>query len=198
MDYSEDHPEYRLWSFDLACFGTTEPSILRPIMLTPTLRQELETTLETTLLMASKGTPMLELAERVYESEPELMSKVQKLLVLDRLVWMISRIRQTIPSVDSGQAQLLLPGFDLLPRRLPLRGRRVDLTRARLSELRKYRQILFSRFNERKAKIVAKDPSSDPKIAILDRLITLVSQYSAEKRGITVAAAMAAEKAKQS
>jgi hypothetical protein len=74
-------------------------------MLTAELKLKLEAAIETVLFMAPKGTPLMELAKRIYADERELISQVQESWILDRLVWMLSRRRQTIGSVDPQEAE---------------------------------------------------------------------------------------------
>ncbi len=168
-------------------------------MITAEVKLKLETAIETVLFMASKGTPLMELAKRIYADERELISQVQESWILDRLVWMLSRRRQAIPPVDSQEAesQLMLPGFERLPRRLTIGGRRTALHLATLAQLKEYRNILLRQIID--AMKATKDPLEDPRIVALDKLIALVSRYAAKKsnRSITVADVMIAEKAKQ-
>jgi len=144
------------------------------------LTRELEITLETALML-SPETPVSILAGKIYDSEPALVAQIQREWIVERLVWMLRRKRQRIKNQD----QLILPGFQVLPRRLSMiDGTRLQLRSARLLELLEYRKLLVQR--------------RDARIETLDKLIELVKAYAKEKKDqrITVATVFALEAAK--
>jgi hypothetical protein len=150
--------------------------------LTATLKKELEITIETALMLAEEGTTIPALAERIYNSEPQLMGECQRLWALERIRWILYRKKQRIASKN----QLRLPGFENLPRVITMKdGRRRVLKNATLDDLREYRTVLVNANNDR--------------IEALDRLIALVSKYSKreKKRLITVEEVITAERKSQ-
>jgi hypothetical protein len=169
-------------------------------MLTAALQHEIDTVLETVLMMAPKGTPLKELAKRAYASERDVFDRAKDTWMLERIEWMMARKRRSIIPVDSGEddAQFMLPGFERIPRRLTLRtGKRVALHNAVLSQLREYRAALLAQLTNYRNTLAAKDPAQHPRVVELDRLIELVTPYAKQGKTITVAQVMAAEKKKQ-
>lgn len=139
------------------------------LMITSILKRDLEITLETALMLVEDGTPLQQLAERIYNAESQLMSQLQRPWMVERLVWMLSRKRQHIVSAN----QLRLPGFEDLPRRLTMKdGRRVALRNANLEQLKEFRNVLLARRNKR--------------LESLNRLIACVAEYEHKTPGITV------------
>ena len=141
------------------------------------LRRELEITLESALML-SPDTPIPTLAARIYDNDRALIEQFQRDWIIERLTWMMYRRRQ----VSRNQDQMILPGFESLPRRLNMTdGKRVPLRRANLESLAEYRKVLLAR--------------RDRRLETLDRLIDLVRQYSKKKKdpGITVAEVFALE-----
>ena len=53
-------------------------------MLAASLKQEIDAVLETTLMMAPKGTPLKELARRAYTSDRKVFDQVQETWMLER------------------------------------------------------------------------------------------------------------------
>lgn len=169
-------------------------------MLTTELQQEIDTVLETTLMMAPAGTPLRELARRAYASDRSVFDRAQESWMLDRIEWMMGRKRRSIPPVDAPteEPQFMLPGFERIPKRITLKsGRRVPLQNAILSQLRDYRAALLVQLTNYRNTIAAKDPEQHPRIIALDRLIELMTQYAKQGKTVTVSAVMAAERAKQ-
>lgn len=171
-------------------------------MLTTALKQQIDIVIETALLLARKGTPLKELAQRTYAAERNVFDQAQESWMLDRIVWMLSRQRQKIHSVDGvGEAlgdQFLLPGFERLPKRLTLRnGRWTALGNARLPQVREYREALLNQLTNYRKTLAAKDPAGDPRIVALDKLIELMKKYLTRGKTITVGSVMALERAQQ-
>lgn len=141
--------------------------------------RELEITLESALMLVAPGITTPDLAERIYNSEPELMKRLQKPWMIERLIWMLHRKRRKIRPAN----QLSLPGFERLPQRLKLPdGRFARLKQATLKQLRLHRQFLSKR--------------KDPRLAQLSALIDLVQPHAQKRPGITVFEVMQAEQAK--
>ena len=96
-----------------------------------------------------------------------------------RLTWLLYRKQQNAAAGN----QLLLPGFEALPRRIELKGKkRGSLRGAGLEELLQYRRILVAR--------------RDKRLEPLDRLIELMRPYAKPGLSTTVADVMAKEMAK--
>lgn len=144
-------------------------------MLKATLLRDLEITIESALML-SPDVPTAALAERIYDSDPELMERIQRTWVIERLVWMINRRRSRVSQGN----QLPLPGFEKLPRRMVIKGgKRVALRYATVKQLRQYRGALWKK--------------RDSRIEVVDRLIELVAGYASEHPGITVEEVMQRE-----
>jgi len=167
--------------------------------ITATLKKDIDTALETTLMFAPKKATLKELAYRAYNSNRPIFDQAQETWMLDRIEWMIARKRRTIIPIDpDDEAQFMLPGFERIPRRLTMKnGKRVMLQKAILSQLREYRAALLVQLTNYRNTLAAKDPLQDPRIIELDRLIELMSGYAKQGKMITVADAMAAERKKQ-
>lgn len=145
-------------------------------MLTKSLKQELESLLETTLMSAEPGVSIDQIAERMYDSAPDLMEQIKRPLAIERFRWMINRQRQHIPSKD----QLLFPGFPTLPRRVTLKnGKWLFLMQSNLEQLKQFRQILLKRKGTR--------------LKVVERLIAVMEPYAAKRTNITVSEVGAAE-----
>jgi len=154
-------------------------------MLKDSLKKELATAIETSILLSPKSLSSMDLAKRILESEKQLVEQFQESWVLERLSWMVSRRITEIHRIDENQ--YLLPGFERLPRRLAIRGHRTFLRDANLDHLKSYREILSQKqIRGWKAKM-------EP----VDRLIDIIIPYDKKQHGITVAQVMAAEKDKQ-
>ena|ERR1700679_2993935 len=151
-----------------------------PIKLTATVKQELEITLETALMLAEPGTSVPALAERVYDSEPELMEKIKRAWIVKGLKWMLYRKQRNVPADD----QLTFPGFPKLPRRMTLKnGSRPFFMQGNFKQLTEFRDVLLKRRGAR--------------LEIVERLIVLMAPYVEERAGITVAEVLLAERGKQ-
>jgi hypothetical protein len=141
--------------------------------------RDLEITLESALLLAAPDARIPDVAAQVYDAEPELMNRLQREWIVERLTWMLYRKRAKIRPAN----QLTLPGFERIPQRLKMPdGRFTVLKRATVAELRQYRRFLADR--------------EDPRIEQIDRLIELVQRYARRGRPApTVLDAMQAEQA---
>jgi hypothetical protein len=150
------------------------------INLVPTLKQELDITLETALMLAEPGTSIPVLADRLYDSERELIEKIQRPWIVERLTWLLYRKQRNIPVVG----QLLLPGFPNLPRRMTLKdGRRPFLMQGNMKQVLEFRDVLLRR---RRSTLVA-----------IEKLLVLMAPYAKERPGITVVEVLTAEREKQ-
>jgi len=168
-------------------------------MLTAALQHQIETVLETILMMAPKGTSLKDLAKRAYVSERAVFDQAQEAWMLDRIEWLLARKRRTIIPVDAGEdAQFMLPGFERIPRRLTMKsGKRVMLQKAILAQLREYRAALLIQLTNYRNTLAAKDPTQDPRIIELDKLIELMAGYAKQGKMFTVGDMMDAERKKQ-
>lgn len=144
------------------------------------LKHDLEIAIEASIML-NPETAIVELAKRIYNSEPELMEQVKETLLIDRLIWMIGRKKQALAAAE----QMPLPGFEDLPRRITFKdGRRAALRHADLDQMKAYRQLLAER--------------QDKRLDAVDRLIVLMVEEQKRTRGrVTVADVIAAEKKKQ-
>ncbi len=168
-------------------------------MLTADLQKEIDTALETTLMLAPKNATNKELAARAYNSNRPTFDRAQETWMLDRIEWLIARKRRTIIPVDAdADAQFMLPGFERIPRRLTMKsGKRVMLQKAILAQLREYRSALLVQLTNYRNTLATKDPAQDPRIIELDRLIELMAGYAKQGKMFTVGDMMAAERKKQ-
>jgi hypothetical protein len=152
--------------------------------------QELELALETALMMNPK-TPIPILAERLYDSETDLVEFYRKPWMVDRFKWLLYRHKQRAAIKAQSQEMpgynLTLPGcegIEKLPIRITLKnGKRPELRSSTLAELKQFRAVLLAR--------------RDARIKVLDCLIALVAEYATQNQKITVADVIAAERKKQ-
>ena len=152
-------------------------------MLTASLKRELELSIESTLMLADPETPVPILAQRIYDSDPKLMEKCQRLWALERIAWMLYRNRQR--QRLKNQDQFRLPGFEILPRLVTLKdGTRKLIRFATLGELEQYRTVLGRK--------------NRAKMDELERLIAFVKKHAGDRRNVTVDDALQAkEKSEQ-
>lgn len=118
--------------------------------------------------------------------------------MLERIEWLIARKRQTIKPLDDDDPQYMLPGIERIPKRLTMRdGRRVARNNAILAQVREYRAALLAKIVSEQKTLAAKDPTQDPRIIALDKLIELMVRYAKPGKTVTVGDVMAAERKKQ-
>ncbi len=150
------------------------------ITLHATVKQELDITLETALMLAEPGTSIPALADRLYDSEHELIEKIQRPWIVERLTWLLYRKQRNIPAAG----QLLLPGFPNLPRRMTLKdGRRPFLMQGNMKQVQEFRDVLLRRKRST--------------LAAIEKLLILMAPYAKERPGITVVEVLTAERQKQ-
>jgi hypothetical protein len=167
--------------------------------ITAELQHEIDIILETTLMLAPKGAKLKDLAKSAYSSGRSVFDQAQESIMLDRIEWMLARKRQTITPVDPVEPpQYMLPGMERIPQRLTMRdGRRIARKNAILAQVREYRAALLAKITSERNTLVAKDPTQDPRILALDRLIELMIQYGKPGKHVTVGDVMEAERKKQ-
>lgn len=148
--------------------------------LTTIQKRELEFAIESAIMLDPELSNV-DLARKIYRSESTLMEEFKESLLIDRLIWMIGRRKQSIAAAN----QLPLPGFESLPRRINSKdGKRTAIRHADLDQLKAYREVLVER--------------QDSRLDALDRLIALVTEEQRRTRSrVTVADVMAAEQKKQ-
>jgi hypothetical protein len=115
------------------------------------------------------------IAERLYDSQPELMAELHRAWVVDRLVWIIGRKRRSEwRKRPAAEAQLVLPGFAGLPTSIFLRdGSRKSLDDATFTDVREHIKMLKARLK------------SSPRIHRMEAVLELMQKYAIEKPGIT-------------
>lgn len=139
-------------------------------MLSVTLKQDLETALENALMQAEPGTPIQQIAERLYDAEPAIMEQLARPFVTQRLVWVMNRVRQHIPGF---QTQLVLPGIANIPARLTLAtGGRPFSRKATLKQFEEYGEVLLKR--------------KSPRLKTVEKIIEFMRPYNRKKPGITL------------
>jgi hypothetical protein len=148
------------------------------------LKQQLETAIEMIAVAASKQTASIDLAKKMMATEPELIAKISSEVILDRLIWMIDRKRRSLRAIDDPSKQLAFPGFgSLLPQRLTIEGKYKNLRSATLADLQSYRKNIVGKYKTR------------PRIAALDKLISLIKTYPARRwSALTVGEVFEAER----
>ncbi len=120
------------------------------------------------------STATIAIAGRIYDSEPELMTELQRPWMVDRLNWMIARMRRDRRRAKSADDQLALPGFESLPRTIFLRdGARQKLDNANTTQVREHVKMLRSRLKHH------------AKIDQMEAVLELMRKHSHEKHGIT-------------
>lgn len=114
------------------------------------------------------------IAERVYDSESDLMAELQRPWMVDRLIWMISRMRRTRRRAKMVDGQLVLPGFETAPRTIFMRdGRRQQLDKANVTQIVEHLKMLRARLKQHS------------KIDQMEAVLELMRKYSQEQPGIT-------------
>jgi hypothetical protein len=125
-------------------------------------------------VLSSGGVTSRSIAEKIYESEPDLMEQLKPYWMVDRLLWMVSRKRHMRRSMQRNAVQLALPGFEGLPRRIFLPdGQRKFLDDATIEMIQDHVQILRDRLK----------PNS--KIKLMEAVLDLMRKYSTAHRKIT-------------
>jgi hypothetical protein len=114
-------------------------------------------------------------AEWFYNSHPQLIEKLKRPWMIERLTNMIKNARrQGWPLLEMEKQQLNLPGFEDLPRRIFLRnGARKLLDKATIGDVRQHLKMLRDRFK------------NHPKIKQMEAVLDLMHKYNAEKQRIT-------------
>jgi hypothetical protein len=141
-----------------------------------TLRNELNEALQVDILNnpANENLPPSACAEQFYNSHPQLMEKLKRPWLVQRLTKMIKNgTHQGWPKLEF-DSQMNLPGFEDLPRRIFLRdGRRKLLDKATVGDIRQHIKMLRDRFLQR------------PKIKRMEAVLELMEKYSKIKPKIT-------------
>lgn len=146
-------------------------------MLSATIAQELEIAVENALMQAEPGTPMQQIAERLYDAEPAIMKQVSRPVVVQRLMAIMSRVRQHIPAF---QTQLVLPGIPNIPARLTLaKGGRPFSRKATLEQFEEYAEVLLKR--------------KSPRLKTVEKIIAVMRRHNKKKPGITLGEVIAQE-----
>jgi hypothetical protein len=114
------------------------------------------------------------IAERLYESQAELMEQLKPFWMVERLNWMICRERRTRRLLQRPDEQLTLPGFVGLPRTITLPdARRQRLDYATVTEVRQHVKMLRNRLD------------SDSRILQMESVLKLMESYAVQDRFIT-------------
>jgi hypothetical protein len=129
------------------------------------------------------------IAERLYDSEAALMKEIERTWILERLVWIISRKRRNryltrqadeMPTIYS--SQLVLPGFEGLPRTIFLKnGKRHRLDFATAPQVNEHIAMLKARMDR------------SPKIARFEAVLKVMRKYTGQQPDITWAEVKAKE-----
>lgn len=124
--------------------------------------------------VAGKFSSSRSIAERVFDSEPELMKELQRGWMVDRLYAMICKARHFQRYTKDTGRQLALPGFASLPSRIMLPdGQRKRLDLARFVDVRAHIAMLRGRLK----------PSF--RIELMEKVLELMQKYSSVQAGIT-------------
>ncbi len=151
-----------------------EKAILNPIV-----NRELEIVLETALMLAAPGTSVAAIANRIFDSERELMQQIQRPWILARLEWMLHRKKHDLPA----EGQLTLPGMPRFPVRLTLKdGGRPAFMKSTFRQLKEYRGVLLKR--------------KSPRLRLVDRLLEIMRPYAKKDRKITAQDVILKERAR--
>jgi hypothetical protein len=106
------------------------------------------------------------IAERVYDSEPELMQELQRFWMVDRLIWMLSRKRRARRRFHASEAQMVLAGFEGLPRSIfQPNGQRLPMDNATTTQVREHIKMLRARLK------------ASSRIELLEAVVELMSSY---------------------
>ena len=116
------------------------------------------------------------IAERIYDTNPELMAELSRPWCLDRLLWIIGRRRVSAWRNRAIEVypQLVLPGFEGLPRTIFLRnGSRKKLDDATATNVSEHIKMLKARIK------------TSTKIQRMEAVLGLIQKYSRDEPGIT-------------
>ena len=129
-------------------------------------------------LITNPNMPAIQLAGMlVEEADPELSANLSGFLVRNFYVNAIQAERRR-QSAATAKAQPMLPGFEHLPARIAIGGKRVALLTANFSTIKAYYWSLMKKHTERKR--------NDPKIIEAKRLLDEMTKRAPNDKGITV------------
>jgi hypothetical protein len=147
------------------------------------LEKRLERVLDEAIELADLGDqriPAHKIAERVFDSEIELVAELSRAWVIERFTWMISRRRRARWDQKWAHHQLVLPDpvFHGLPKTVFLRnGKRPNLDRCTLGETNDHLKLLRERFK------------NHPRVGQFEKVVELHQKWAAVQRNITWAEA---------
>jgi len=150
-----------------------------PFTMKESLEKRLQRTLREAIELADIGddlVPARTVAERVFDTETELMTEVARPWVLERLTWLISRLRRTLADQDN-PLQLCLPDpiFKGLPKTIFLRnGERPSLLGATLTQTEDHLRLLRKRFK------------TDWRVKQFEAVVDLHRKWASKFRGISL------------
>ena len=153
----------------------------------PKVETRIEKTLDEAIELAELGGQHVnarKVAERIYDSEADLMAEVSRMWVIDRLTWLITRRRRARWDRELGQGQMMLPDpiFQGLPKTVFLRsGERPKLMQTTLGQTEDHLKLLRERFK------------NDPRVRQFEAVVELHRKWSAVERGISLGRAMERE-----
>ena len=148
--------------------------------LATTVKQELEISLDSALMLAGPNTTVPDLANRIYDMEPDLIGKIQREWIIERLMGMLYKKRAHMPA----EGQYVLPGFYNFPNLMTLKdGSRLIFIQGNFTQLLEFRDVLQKRRR--------------PRLAVIKKFITLMAPYAEARSTITVGEVILLERAKQ-
>ncbi len=156
-------------------------------MLKEKLETRIERTVDEAIELSSIGDQHVKaqkIAERIYETEPDLIAEVSRAWVLERLTWIITRRRRARWDQELGRGQMTLPDpvFQGLPKTVFLRnGERPRLMHTTLSQTEDHLKLLRERFK------------NDPRVRQFEAVVELHRKWSGIERGISLGDAMKRE-----
>lgn len=143
------------------------------------LGKRVEKTLHEAIELADLGDRRIsarKIAERVFESEPDLVEEAKRPTIVDRWTWMVTRMRRERWDGMAPSRQMVLddPIFKNLPETVFLRnGTRPKLDQCLLSETEDHLKLLQERLKKH------------PRVKQFEAVVELHRKWAATRRGVT-------------
>jgi hypothetical protein len=152
-----------------------------PIIMRETLEKRIEKVLREAVELADLGNQRIsarKIADRVFDTEPDLVEEAKRPILVDRWAWLIARMRRARWDAESRpySQQMVLddPIFKDLPKTVFLRnGKRPKLDFCLLTDTEDHLKLLRERFQRH------------PRVIQFEAVVELHRKWAAIKRGCT-------------
>ena len=144
---------------------------------TADLGQRIQDVIKEALELADLGgarAPAVQIAQRIYASEPALMEEAGRIWILERLTWLILRRRSRQWTEPQDYVQLLLPEFPNEPKMIWLPGgERERFNSCSVKQVDAHIKMLKARY------------AQGARVRRMEKVSELMHRYSLESPGIT-------------